>query len=492
MTVQHNQATAGADWSTEQRIANDLYSNFLVEASAGTGKTYSLVTRVVSLIKAGPANGGATMDRLVAITFTEAAAAELSDRIRSRMEQLLADHHPGDAHDVLGSVSADERARIEAAIQNIDQATIQTIHSFAGQLLRERPTDVGLPPGWLQLDDLAATQRFNESWERWLERSLGSDTGVSPDLQNVLRAMIGARVGVQRWRDLARIFSDRYHHLRSDSSIGSIDLPELAANSAEELRALAAGCSDPTDLLRAQIYDAIATLDAAAAAGNDPNAVAQALEEGAPIVPRGSPGAAKNWPVSPTEVRADFRKIGQAFQIAARSPHLIELLQELRRHFVVAFEAERKSDGVCTFNDLLVWGRDLLLNDGARRHFQRQYSHILIDEFQDTDPLQAEIAFYLASHPDADIQQHPWSSLPLSAGKLFLVGDSKQSIYRFRGANISVTNQVKSGGQLQVLTLTENRRSQQPILDWVNAPVPRNQWSTTTQIGLQFRPNICR
>ncbi len=478
MTVQHNQATAGADWSTEQKIANDLYSNFLVEASAGTGKTYSLVTRVVSLIKAGPENGGATMDRLVAITFTEAAAAELSDRIRSRMEQLLADPHPDDAHDtdnahdVLGPLSADEKARIEAAIQNIDQATIQTIHSFAGQLLRERPTDVGLPPGWLQLDDLAATQRFNESWERWLEWALGSNTGVSPDLHNVLRAMIAAKVGVRRWRDLARIFSDRYHHLRSDTSIESIDLPALAANAAEQLRALAAGCSDPTDLLRTRINDAIATLDAAAAAGNDPNAVAQALEEGEPIVPSGSPGARKNWPVSPTDVRAEFRKIGQAFQIAARSPHLIELLRELRRHFVLAFEVERKSDGVCTFNDLLVWGRDLLRNDGARRHFQRQYSHILIDEFQDTDPLQAEIAFYLASHPDADIQQHTWPSLPLSAGKLFLVGDSKQSIYRFRGADISVTNQVKSGGQLQVLTLTENRRSQQSILDWVNARFP--------------------
>ena len=468
MTVQHNQATAGADWPTEQKIANDLYSNFLVEASAGTGKTYSLVTRVVSLIKAGPDNGGATMDRLVAITFTEAAAAELSDRIRSRMEQLLADHDPDDARDVLGPLSADERTRVETAIRNIDQATIQTIHSFAGQLLRERPTDVGLPPGWLQLDDLAATQRFNESWERWLEWALGSNTGVSPDLHNVLRALIGARVGVRRWRDLARIFSDRYHHLRSDSSIESIDLPALASNSAEQLRALAAECSDPTDLLRTRINDAIATLDAAAAAGNDPNAVAQALEEGAPIVPSGNAGARKNWPVSPTDVRADFRKIGQAFQIAARSPHLIALLRELRRHFVLAFEAERKSDGVCTFDDLLVWGRDLLLHDGARRHFQRRYSHILIDEFQDTDPLQAEIAFYLASHPDADIQQHPWPSLPLSAGKLFLVGDSKQSIYRFRGADISVTNQVKSGGQLQVLTLTENRRSQQPILDWVN------------------------
>ena len=179
MTTPHNQATAGADWSTEQKIANDLYSNFLVEASAGTGKTYSLVTRVVSLIKAGPANGGATMDQLVAITFTEAAAAELSDRIRSRMEQLLADHHPDDAHDVLGSLSADERARIETAIQNIDQATIQTIHSFAGQLLRERPTDVGPSPR------LAATGR----------------SGRDPALQRILGALAGTvpRVGHRRF-----------------------------------------------------------------------------------------------------------------------------------------------------------------------------------------------------------------------------------------------------------------------------------------------------
>ena len=177
MTVQHNQATAGADWATEQKIANDLYSNFLVEASAGTGKTYSLVTRVVSLIKAGPANGGATMDRLVAITFTEAAAAELSDRIRSRMEQLLADHHPDDARDarVLGPLSADERARIETAIRDIDQATIQTIHGFAGQLLRERPTDVGLP------SRLAAVGRSGR--DPALQRILGALAGTIPRVE---------------------------------------------------------------------------------------------------------------------------------------------------------------------------------------------------------------------------------------------------------------------------------------------------------------------
>ena len=108
-------------------------------------------------------------------------------------------------------------------------------------------------------------------------------------------------------------------------------------------------------------------------------------------------------------------------------------------------------------------------NAAGRHHFQRKYSHILIDEFQDTDPLQAEIAFYLAAAPDADVIHQPWHTMPLSTGKLFLVGDSKQSIYRFRGADVSITARVKAGGQLQELTLTENRRSQQRVLDWVNA-----------------------
>ena len=105
----------------------------------------------------------------------------------------------------------------------------------------------------------------------------------------------------------------------------------------------------------------------------------------------------------------------------------------------------------------------------ARRRSQDLYTHILIDEFQDTDPLQAEIAFYLAAKPDATIDGRPWHTIPLAPGKLFIVGDSKQSIYRFRRADIGVTQLVRESGQLRALTLTENRRSQKPVLDWVNA-----------------------
>ena len=125
---------------------------------------------------------------------------------------------------------------------------------------------------------------------------------------------------------------------------------------------------------------------------------------------------------------------------------------------------------MATFDDLLVWARDLLRDDvDTRRYFQEKYSRVLIDEFQDTDPLQAEIAFYLAAKPEADIDGQPWYRLPLQPGKLFIVGDVKQSIYRFRGADISVTQSVQASDELEILTLTENRRSQRPVLDWVNA-----------------------
>ena len=153
--------------------------------------------RVVALVKAGPDLGGATMERIVAITFTEAAAAELSERIRSRMEQLLDPDHPENAGDPLFPLTADEEARVRTAIDELDQSTIQTIHSFAGQLLRERPMDVGLPPGWLQLDDLAATQPVptsngNAGWSgRW-----GDNTGAPQWLQGTLRDFAQGDVGL--------------------------------------------------------------------------------------------------------------------------------------------------------------------------------------------------------------------------------------------------------------------------------------------------------
>ena len=165
-----------------RRIVRDLDANLLVEAGAGTGKTYALVSRVVALVKSG-----VSMENIVAITFTEAAAAELSERIRSRMEQLLDDQYRVASDDPLlldGTEripwTDEELQRIGNAIAELDRASIQTIHSFAAQLLRQRPMAVGLPYGWAQWDELDAAQDFAERWDGWLERALGDGPHGGP------------------------------------------------------------------------------------------------------------------------------------------------------------------------------------------------------------------------------------------------------------------------------------------------------------------------
>ena len=191
-----------SDGITLDRIATNLASNLIIEAGAGTGKTYALVSRLVALVKAG-----VRMRDIVAITFTEPAAAELSERIRKRIEQLLDDLSPENSTDLLArDLSDEERARLNGAISELDQASIQTIHSFAAQLLRERPLDANLPPGWTVLDEIEASQRFVLHWESWLESVLGEDPSTPPDLTDALRFVVRERIGIANWRKLAEAF----------------------------------------------------------------------------------------------------------------------------------------------------------------------------------------------------------------------------------------------------------------------------------------------
>ena len=465
------------DASAARRIVRDLDANLIVEAGAGTGKTYALVSRVVALVKAG-----VRMENIVAITFTEMAAAELSERIRARMDDLLDDQYRAYSDDplVLDVMerpdlrkivwSDEELRRVSDAVAELDRASIQTIHSFAAQLLRQRPMAVGLPPGWTQWDELDAAQDFTERWEEWLEWALGNGPDADPELQRVLRHLLSAGIGLGHWRDIASAFRRSYHQLPNEDRLPLTDLAAICRETLEVLQGLAGECTDQSDPLFEQLAGGMATVEAVADAAHLPIAAAEALADGAPVDFSGTRGSDRNWKRRRPEIRGEFRETGISFQQSVRSAVLYPLLQNLHQRFAVGYADARKADGAATFDDLLVWARDLLRdNDDARRYFQARYSHILIDEFQDTDPLQAEIGFYLAAAGDAPVGRQPWHTLPLAPGRLFIVGDAKQSIYRFRGADLGVVQQVKRGGQLSELTLSENRRSQQPVLDWVNA-----------------------
>ena len=454
-----------ADEQTLHRIVNDLSTNLIIEAGAGTGKTYALVSRVVALVKSG-----ARMRDIVAITFTEAAAAELSERVRSRLEQLLDENNPQNASDLLAKeLTGEDRVRLERAVSELDEASVQTIHSFAAQLLRERPLDAELPPGWMNLDEIADSERFNERWDTWLETTLARDANISPELAGSLRYLAETEGDIGKWKTVAQAISDDLHRLPGGSEVVEGGLGSAVVSTLDELNGLAGECSDTSDQLYGQLLGAIQTVEAVGEVSDDPVAIAHVLEVGERVTPYRGVGSSRNWIRTPKEVRDEFRAAGEAFQAAIKFAPIVPLLNELGQ-FARGSESARRRDGEANFRDLLVWARDTLRdNPAARSYFQGRYSHILIDEFQDTDPLQAEIAFYLAAEQDAEVKGRPWHTLPLTPGKLFVVGDDKQAIYRFRGADMGVTQTVKDGGQLVALSLSENRRSQEPILNWVNA-----------------------
>ena len=146
---------------------------------------------------------------------------------------------------------------------------------------------------------------------------------------------------------------------------------------------------------------------------------------------------------------------------------------ELLRSFALEYARHRKADGVAEFHDLLVWARDLLRDDlDARDYFRGRYSHVLIDEMQDTDPLQAEIAMFLAEDapPDATPTARPrhWTEVKPGAGRIFVVGDPKQSIYRFRRADVQLMRRAQEIVGAERLVLSQNFRSRPGVIDWVN------------------------
>ena len=141
------------DSADRERLLTELDQTFIVEAGAGTGKTTVLVGRIVMLVAAGRV----TMEELAAITFTEAAAAELRDRVREGLEKAAAN----------AELTVDERRRCLEALEEIDLAAIQTIHAFAAGLLRSYPLEAGLPPGLVQLDEIEQDVLFDERFRAW-------------------------------------------------------------------------------------------------------------------------------------------------------------------------------------------------------------------------------------------------------------------------------------------------------------------------------------
>ena len=463
------------DQDVRDRVTTDLGTTYLLEAGAGTGKTRVLVDRYVTCVL-DPVHGTGDVRTVAAITFTEKAAGELRQRVREEFERLAE-----------GSAGDPARAAvIQGALDALDDAPISTIHGFAGRLLREFPVEARVDPAFEQLDALGSDLERARLWEEWLTELAAGDPAEGSARRGLSR-LLRAGVRLEWLRALAvgpkGIFGERYD---LDPEPGELPEPDLLA--------ALEGLDAPLDRLAS--YCSVACSDISDKGCVAATALAEAGRELLEHPPRdvdqlaaalfalpvkdttSAPGGAKgNW--SPAhggkdELQTRYREaVAQVLDAReAYAAFLTTLAVSVADAFSRWAAAAQLALGRLDFTDLLGCLRDLLVGDpDAREALQARLRYLLVDEFQDTDPLQAEIVFFLCEREPV---ARDWRDVVLQPGKLFVVGDPKQSIYRFRRADIGMYDQVRRliAGQPTGTGATEvirqNFRTTPAVVQWVN------------------------
>ena len=451
MTTPATIARPSTDAESLAVIQTDLESSIYVEAGAGTGKTHSLVQRITALLKSG-----VPIDQIIAITFTRSAASELRSRIRGELEILRAEN-PLDPH-------------VKAALEGIDTAAFQTIDSLVYSILREFPIDAGLPPAIEVQDNFSQLHTFRERWRQWSIEQLETNDAFAGALTAALRLNLITPFG--KISDLAKSMNEKHGDLRN---IHLVPSPSAATQTVENLPAsieyiedVMQRCKDTEDKLFAKFEEAAdwyhKSIEGQEIESEDH---AQELLTMWPGISPGSSGTIGNWggregKSAAIEALQSLCDPIEESIIAAREAVTIDLAR-YADSFVETVVQERRRLGTVSYYDAIRWLIDLLeTRNDIRRNIQDRYQRVLVDEFQDTDPNQVRLVRLLTIPPGKD---------HIAPGSLFIVGDPKQSIYRFRGAQVTVSQSVKeditkSGGKY--LTLKENRRSTRAIIDWVN------------------------
>ncbi|MDO8472291.1 MAG: UvrD-helicase domain-containing protein, partial [Dehalococcoidia bacterium] len=333
------------DQEQRQRIESALEQTFFVEAGAGTGKTTSMVARIANLITTGKA----TIDSLAAITFTEAASAELRDRMRHKLEQIAGDE----------AREEDVRKRCLSAILGLDSASIQTLHSFAGSLLRERPLDAGLPPGFEITDEVGADIEFEERWQNWLDLALESD-----DVAPLLLEALNLGLKLDALREVAVSFHKNYDLLPQDfknEPRPSKEAVNAVVGATDQIRSLLE-CNLTPDYLHDHASRVFRLGDRLAAMESDPDGALCLLDQFGKIAC--GKGNKSNWTEVPdtksnacTVLKDLLKGLEEAKSLEVESVRravLVPLLESVR-HMVVSYVDDRRKAGKAEFHDLLVW-----------------------------------------------------------------------------------------------------------------------------------------
>jgi ATP-dependent exoDNAse (exonuclease V) beta subunit len=453
-------AYPATDEGARRRIRESIGESLIVEASAGTGKTTALVERIVSVLKAG-----AKIDRIAAVTFTHKAAGEMKLRLRAELDEARR-----------------EAPVLEDALQRLEEASIGTIHSFCAQILRERPVEARIDPAFEELTDQGNDRIFRAVFRAWMEKKLGeSSPGLRrafarmawrdswDDTPPVEQLMFAGRKLIE-WRDYSTAW-------RRDPFAREQEIDGLVA-AALDLAAMSSRVRRTTDnLYRALaparwLADAIETSEAASARDYD-GLESLLLKLGRYLARDSKKGSgAYGEGVTRGELLARREQVLDAIEQFRRraDADLAAVLHDEMADLVDEYKHRKQHAGKLDFVDLLIGVRDLVRdNPAVRKHLQQRFTHLFVDEFQDTDPLQAEILLLLAADDPKEYDGFRARPVP---GKLFLVGDPKQSIYKFRRADMVLYRQIRDSlidCGVGFVRLTRSFRSVPDIQRFVNA-----------------------
>ena len=436
-----------------------VHGPVLVEAGAGTGKTTLLVERILHLIR----SEGVRLGEIAAITFTRKATAELKDRIRREILSAVQEEDAG------------AKERLQDALENIESARISTIHSFALNILRGFSVEAGLRPEVGDVDETEYEARRDAAWRDWLMEELnGNDRRLRDFLD------LGFTVSdLEKIRDALLDMPELREHF-----------PRLNVASLDEIRASItetfAGwvdfgkrhCSDESDKAFLELEKAENWLESLL--GLSKTVLLRELWNPS-VRMKKNVGSPRKWGDSADEGRENLKLFRAGYDrflqdsAAIIAHEMLAGLVSIVRGFVESFEREMREAGVLSYQDILFLAAKLVReNPGARRRIRESIKHFLIDEFQDTDPLQVELIFLLTGESQ-DVAD--WREARMDNARLFLVGDPKQSIYRFRRADIAIYHEVKERIRAlpsgRVLHIKENFRSTPGVVDFVNEAFSR-------------------
>ena len=444
-----------------QYRALDRGRNIAVTASAGSGKTAILVERYLDTLVSGDAAG---IGNVLAITFTQKAAAEMRQRVAQRVEKALEQEQ-----------DPERRGRLMAVREGLPGAQISTIHSFCASILREHPVEAEVDPNFTVLEEVERTLLIREVIEETLAHIADRDLEdpVRRQLSNLLEdwdrrylsGLLGAMMGKKR---LARAWLGRYGKMSEEEILGqwasflmdtqrpvleSLLSDDRLISMLRELPALSpaqrAG-SDSGEKIIAQIRDEVASLRddiSPKEACLIFQHLASVLTSGGKPLKGTRTGSKSNWdPEDLARLRSLLpevsARLADVYPVLSKSmggqdrraASILRSLAEVFEQVYVRYEEKTGFGARLDFDELQEKMVDLLNRDGGAvgRRLAQRFRYVMVDEFQDTDPLQWEIVRPLVSS-DGGVDQD----------KLFIVGDPKQSIYAFRDADVTVFEEVK-------------------------------------------------